>query len=39
MSRRQAKALLDHQSTGIDTYMQTHYRTPGQQVAFVCRLP
>ncbi len=39
MSRRQAKALFDHQEAGIDTYMRRHYRTPVQQVAFVCRLP
>jgi hypothetical protein len=39
MSRRQAQALLAHQTAGIDAYMQTHYRTPAQQAAFVCRLP
>jgi hypothetical protein len=37
MSRRQANALLAHQDAGLDAYMRTHYRTPAQQVAFVCR--
>jgi hypothetical protein len=39
MSTRQAKALLAAQETGLNTYMQRHYRTPAQQAAFVCRLP
>ena len=39
MSRRQAQALFAQQQHGIKTYMQRHYRTPAQQVAFVCRLP
>lgn len=39
MSRRQAIALFDHQEVQINTYMRRHYRTPAQQVAFVCRLP
>lgn len=37
MSRRQADTLLAHQDAGLDTYLRTHYRTPAQQVAFVCR--
>ncbi len=37
MSRRQADALLAHQDSGLDAYMTRHYRTPAQQVAFVCR--
>lgn len=39
MSTRQARALFAEQEAGIDTYMRRHYRTPAQQVAFVCRLP
>lgn len=39
MSTRQARALFAEQEAGIDVYMRTHYRTPAQQVAFVCRLP
>jgi hypothetical protein len=39
MSSRQARALLAEQQAGIDVYMRTHYRTPAQQAAFVCRLP
>ncbi len=39
MSRRQARALFAEQEAGIDVYMRRHYRTPAQQVAFVCRLP
>jgi hypothetical protein len=39
MSRRQAKALFAAQQAGLDAYMRRHYRTPAQQVAFVCRLP
>jgi len=39
MSRRQAQALFAEQQAGLDVYMQRHYRTPAQQVAFVCRLP
>lgn len=39
MSTRQARALLDEQEAGISAYMRRHYRTPAQQVAFVCRLP
>jgi hypothetical protein len=39
MSTRQAQALFAEQAAGIDTYMRRHYRTPAQQVAFVCRLP
>jgi hypothetical protein len=37
MSRRQAAALLAHQDAGLTTYMLRHYRTPAEQVAFVCR--
>ncbi len=37
MSRRQADALLAHQDAGLDGYMLRRYRTPAQQVAFVCR--
>jgi len=37
MSRRQADALLAHQDDGLTAYMTRHYRTPAQQVAFVCR--
>ena len=39
MSTRQARALFAAQDAGIDAYMRRHYRTPAQQVAFVCRLP
>lgn len=39
MSTRQAQALLAAQEAGVDAYMRRHYRTPAQQVAFVCRLP
>ena len=38
MSSRQARALFAAQTAGIDAYMGRHYRTPAQQVAFVCRL-
>jgi hypothetical protein len=37
MSRRQADALLAHQDAGLSAYMTRRYRTPAQQVAFVCR--
>jgi hypothetical protein len=37
MSRRQANTLLAEQDAGLDSYLRTHYRTPGEQVAFVCR--
>jgi hypothetical protein len=37
MSRRQAAALLAHQEADLGAYMQRRYRTPAQQVAFVCR--
>jgi hypothetical protein len=37
MSRRQADALLAHQDAGLAAYMLRRYRTPAQQVAFVCR--
>jgi phage gp36-like protein len=37
MSRRQADTLLAEQDAGLDTYLRTHYRTPAQQVEFVCR--
>jgi hypothetical protein len=37
MSRRQANTLLAEQDAGLDVYLRTHYRTPGEQVAFVCR--
>jgi hypothetical protein len=39
MSTRQARALFAEQDAGLDAYMRRHYRTPAQQVAFVCRLP
>ena len=39
MSRRQADALLAHQDEGLSAYMRRQYRTPAQQVAFVCHLP
>ncbi len=39
MSSRQARTLFAHQRTGIEMYMQRHYRTPAQQIAFACRLP
>ena len=39
MSTRQAQALFAEQQAGLNVYMQRHYRTPSQQVAFVCRLP
>ncbi len=38
-SRRQADALLAHQDAGLSAYMTRRYRTPAQQVAFVCHLP
>jgi hypothetical protein len=38
MSARQADALFAHQAAGLDAYMQRRYRTPAQQVAFVCKL-
>jgi hypothetical protein len=38
-SSRQAQALLAEQEAGLNAYMQRRYRTPAQQVAFVCRLP
>jgi hypothetical protein len=38
MSRRQAGALLSHQQADLDAYMHRRYRTPSQQVAFVCHL-
>jgi hypothetical protein len=38
MSPAQAAALFAHQEAGLDTYMRRHYRTPAQQVEFVCRL-
>jgi len=37
MSRRQANTLLAEQDAGLDVYLRTHYRTPAEQVAFVCR--
>jgi hypothetical protein len=37
MSRRQADALLAHQDADLDAYMHRRYRTPAQQVEFVCR--
>jgi hypothetical protein len=39
MSTRQARALFAEQEAGLAAYMQRRYRTPAQQVAFVCRLP
>jgi hypothetical protein len=39
MSARQARALFAAQQAGLNAYMQRHYRTPAEQVAFVCRLP
>jgi hypothetical protein len=39
MSRRQAQALFAEQTAGLHAYMLRRYRTPAQQVAFVCRLP
>ncbi|MDX6718434.1 MAG: hypothetical protein QOJ63_688 [Solirubrobacteraceae bacterium] len=39
MSRRQAGALFAHQEADLDAYMSRRYRTPGQQLAFVCHLP
>jgi len=38
MSARQAGALFAHQEAGLDAYMLRRYRTPAQQVAFVCKL-
>lgn len=38
MSRRQARALFAHQEADLDAYMRRRYRTPSQQVAFVCHL-
>jgi hypothetical protein len=38
MSGAQAAALFAHQEAGLDAYMTRRYRTPAQQVAFVCRL-
>jgi hypothetical protein len=38
MSARQADALFAHQEAGLDAYMRRRYRTPAQQVAFVCKL-
>ncbi|HEY1538280.1 MAG TPA: hypothetical protein VGF63_02700 [Solirubrobacteraceae bacterium] len=38
MSRRQASALLAHQDADLTAYMTRRYRTPEQQVAFVCHL-
>lgn len=39
MSAREAGALLALQTTALPKYVVTKYRTPGQQVAFLCRLP
>ncbi|HEX6390790.1 MAG TPA: hypothetical protein VFZ89_15120 [Solirubrobacteraceae bacterium] len=39
MSTRQAQTLFAQQEAGLNAYLQRHYRTPAQQVAFVCRLP
>jgi hypothetical protein len=39
MSHRQAAALFAHQEADLDAYMRRRYRTPSQQVAFVCHLP
>ncbi|MEJ7797430.1 MAG: hypothetical protein WKF42_02940 [Solirubrobacteraceae bacterium] len=38
MSRRQADALFAHQQAGLDGYMRRRYRTPAQQIEFVCRV-
>lgn len=38
MSVAQAAALSAHQEAGLGAYMVRRYRTPAQQVAFVCRL-
>jgi hypothetical protein len=38
MSVRQADALFAHQGADLDAYMRRRYRTPAQQVAFVCKL-
>jgi hypothetical protein len=38
MSARQADALFAHQEADLDAYMHRRYRTPAQQVAFVCKL-
>jgi hypothetical protein len=37
MSPRQADTLQAHQDAGLDRYVTRRYRTPAQQVAFVCR--
>jgi len=38
MSSAQAAALFAHQEAGLNAYMRRRYRTPAQQVEFVCRL-
>ena len=38
ISRRQADTLLARQDAGLGSYMKRRYRTPAQQVAFVCHL-
>lgn len=38
MSAGQADALFAHQEADLDAYMRRRYRTPAQQVGFVCRL-
>lgn len=37
MSPAQAAALLDVQREEVDAYLSHRFRTPGQQVAFLCR--
>jgi hypothetical protein len=34
----QAAAQFAHQEAGLEMYMRRRYRTPAQQVEFVCRL-
>jgi hypothetical protein len=37
MSPRQAANLLAEQEAGLSAYVQRRFRTPEQQVAFICR--
>ena len=37
MSRAQAKALYAEQAASLSAFMAHTYRTPSQQVSFLCR--
>jgi len=39
MSTAQARALLALQTAGLPAFVTRRYRTPAQQVAFLCRMP